>query len=68
MHARWRLAAAVRRTAATYKLQGQILSVDRDRTQATIKHEEIPGFMSAMTMSYQVQDAKECTRRSRRAT
>lgn len=42
-----------------YKLQGQILTVAADHTEANIKHEDIPGFMSAMTMSYKVRDAKE---------
>src|SRR5688572_15296200 len=42
-----------------YTLQGQILSVAPDRMEASIKHEEIKGFMSAMTMSYKVRDAKE---------
>ncbi len=42
-----------------YTLQGQILSVSADRMEANIKHEEIPGFMMAMTMPYKVRDAKE---------
>src|SRR3954452_10274286 len=42
-----------------YKLQGQILAITADHKQATIKHEDIPGFMSAMTMPYKVRDAKE---------
>src|SRR5262245_54305242 len=42
-----------------YTLQGQILSVSPDHLSAQIKHEEIVGFMSAMTMTYAVKDAKE---------
>src|SRR6185295_12186793 len=42
----------------TYRLQGQVLSIDADRQIANIKHEEIKGFMAAMTMPYKVQDAK----------
>ncbi len=42
-----------------YKLQGQILSVQDDHKQAVIRHEEIPGFMSAMTMPYPALDPKE---------
>lgn len=42
-----------------YKLQGQILTIAPDHKQANIKHEDIPGFMSAMTMPYKVRDAKE---------
>ena len=30
-----------------------------DGAEASIKHDEIPGFMSAMTMSYKVRDPKE---------
>jgi protein SCO1 len=42
-----------------YTLQGQILSVAADQKEANIKHENIPGFMSAMTMPYKVRDAQE---------
>jgi len=42
-----------------YRLQGQILSIEPNRMQANIKHEEIKGFMAAMTMPYKVRDAKE---------
>jgi protein SCO1/2 len=42
-----------------YTLQGQIISIAPDHKNATIKHEDIKGFMSAMTMPYKVRDAKE---------
>ena len=42
-----------------YKLQGQILQLSRDGKEANIKHEDIVGFMPAMTMPYHVRDAKE---------
>jgi protein SCO1/2 len=42
-----------------YTLQGQVLSVQPDHKEAVIRHEEITGFMSAMTMPYSVRDAKE---------
>jgi protein SCO1/2 len=42
-----------------YKLLGQIISIAPDHKDATIKHEDIKGFMSAMTMPYKVRDAKE---------
>jgi protein SCO1/2 len=42
-----------------YKLQGQILAFSSDRKEANIKHEDIAGFMPAMTMPYHVRDAKE---------
>src|SRR5262245_5960753 len=42
-----------------YPLQGQIMSVAPDHKQATINHEEIKGFMAAMTMPYNVRDPKQ---------
>ena len=51
-----------------YTLQGQVLSVAADRQEATIKHEEIKGFMPAMTMPYKVRDAQAVRRRRSRAT
>lgn len=42
-----------------YTLQGQVLSVAADRREASIKHEEIPGFMPAMTMPYKASDARQ---------
>ena len=42
-----------------YTLQGQVLSVQADRKQAVIRHEEIKGFMPGMTMPYYVEDPKE---------
>jgi protein SCO1/2 len=43
----------------TYTLQGQVLAINGN--QATIKHEEIKGFMAAMTMPYKVADPKLLT-------
>jgi protein SCO1/2 len=40
----------------TYTVQGQVLAVSPDHQQATVKHEEIKGFMMAMTMAYKVKD------------
>src|SRR5207247_246508 len=42
-----------------FTLQGQVLSVAANHEQATIKHEEIKGFMMAMTMPYNVHDSKQ---------
>ncbi len=42
-----------------YTVQGQVISVAEDRMEATIKHEDIPGLMPAMTMPYKVRDAAE---------
>jgi Cu/Ag efflux protein CusF len=42
-----------------YTLQGQVLAVTPNRHQATINHEEVKGFMAAMTMPYSVRDPKQ---------
>lgn len=42
----------------SYTLQGQVLALDAARKQVTVKHEEIKGFMPAMTMPYEVKEAK----------
>jgi len=42
----------------TYTLQGQVQSVEAPQQQVTVKHEEIKGLMPAMTMPYNVRDAK----------
>jgi protein SCO1 len=42
----------------TFTLQGQVLSIEPARKLLTVKHEEIKGFMPAMTMPYEVRDAK----------
>ncbi len=45
--------------AREYRLQGQVLRLEPSGAQASIKHEEITGFMQAMTMDYKVRDAKQ---------
>jgi len=42
----------------TYPLQGQVQSLDVPRKLVILKHEEIKGFMPAMTMPYEVEDPK----------
>lgn len=42
-----------------FRLEGQVLSVQPDLKQAVIRHEEIKGLMSAMTMPYDVEDPKQ---------
>ncbi len=37
-----------------YNLKGKVVSVDRAAKTATIAHEEIPGYMSAMTMDFSI--------------
>lgn len=53
------LAAGCSRTpqARTYQLQGQVLAVRPETNEILVKHEDIPGFMPAMTMPYAVKDA-----------
>jgi protein SCO1 len=42
--------------ARTYELKGQILVVKPETREVLVKHEDIPGFMPAMTMPYVVKD------------
>lgn len=42
--------------ARQYELRGQILALDLDRREVLVNHEDIAGFMPAMTMSYRVED------------
>jgi protein SCO1/2 len=51
-------AAACSRTpeARQYELRGQILAVDRARREVLVDHDDIAGFMPAMTMPYRVED------------
>ena len=44
--------------ARQYQLRGQVLALVPDRHEVTVKHEDIAGFMPAMTMAYKVRDAK----------
>jgi protein SCO1/2 len=40
----------------TFTLQGQVQSLDLPRKLVVVKHDEIKGFMPAMTMPYEVRD------------
>jgi protein SCO1/2 len=40
-----------------FQLTGQILSVKPESQEVLVKHDDIPGFMMAMTMPYKVEDA-----------
>jgi protein SCO1/2 len=54
------VAGCARETARQYPLKGQIIGLGQNagtgRTEVTVKHEDIPGFMPAMTMAYSVKD------------
>jgi len=39
-----------------YPIRGVIVSTDADKGEVMLKHEAIPGFMEAMTMSYKLKD------------
>ncbi|MBI3851425.1 MAG: SCO family protein [Verrucomicrobia bacterium] len=43
----------------TFHVKGVIQELQPDGKTAVIKHEEIPGYMKAMTMPFEVKDAKE---------
>lgn len=51
--------AASQAAAKEYPMRGEIRNLDPGGHVATIKHENIPGFMNAMTMGYQVKDPAE---------
>ena len=51
-------AACTKKDERTFTLQGQVLSLEPARKLLTVKHEEIKGFMPAMTMPYEVRDGK----------
>jgi len=40
----------------TYELRGQVLAVRPETSEILVKHEDIEGFMPAMTMPYQVKE------------
>lgn len=42
--------------AKRYELIGKVVSVDKATRQVTIAHEEVPGFMDAMTMPFTLRD------------
>ena len=42
--------------AREYPIAGQVLAVDRDRREVSLKHGDIDGLMPAMTMTFAVRD------------
>jgi protein SCO1 len=50
--------------AKRYHLKGKVVSVDKRAGMANIDGEDIPGFMGAMTMPYQVKPVSELDRLS----
>ena len=45
--------------ARAFKLAGEVLAVKPDRTQVTVKHEDVVGFMPAMTMPFTVKEPEQ---------
>ncbi|MGH9766271.1 MAG: copper-binding protein, partial [Blastocatellia bacterium] len=41
-----------------YQLKGKVISVERELRQVTVEHEEIKGYMGAMTMPFPLNDEK----------
>jgi protein SCO1/2 len=41
-----------------YHLKGTVIQVDKSQRHLVVNHEQIPGFMAAMTMPYPVADAR----------
>jgi len=44
-------------TVKRYNLTGRVVSIDKSTHSINVDGDEIPGFMAAMTMPYQVKDA-----------
>lgn len=53
------LAAAACSSDRRYPLTGQVVAVDVERQEITVKHEDIRGFMPGMTMPFKVKDAEQ---------
>jgi Cu/Ag efflux protein CusF len=48
-----------RPTVVTYPVKGTVVKTDVTGNHLTVDHEAIPGFMSAMTMTYPVKDGRQ---------
>jgi protein SCO1/2 len=53
------IACGSRTPQRTFAVEGQIIALTPERTEATIKHGEIKGLMPAMTMPYKVKEKAE---------
>jgi protein SCO1 len=51
-------AACGRNNVREYVLHGQVTAVHAERREITIRHQDIKGFMPAMTMPFKVRDAR----------
>src|SRR5262249_1106749 len=50
------------RAEQRYQLKGKVISIERELRQVTIEHEEIKGYMGAMTMPFPLNDEKALSR------
>ena len=41
-----------------YELKGKVISIDKSGKKLVVDHEEVPGFIGAMTMPYPVKDER----------
>lgn len=48
-------------TDKVYDLRATIMSIDKEKNTVMLDHEDIPGLMRAMKMSFPVEDAKLLT-------
>jgi protein SCO1/2 len=55
---------ACRPAERTYPLRGQILAVNVDRRELAVKHDDIPGLMPGMIMTFKVADPRVVTERA----
>ena len=52
-------ASSAEETPREYSVRGVVRRVEPERRSVVVKHEEIPGFMPAMTMPFDVKEPKE---------
>ena len=53
------VSSPVKPVAKRYHLKGKVVSVDKRARMVNVDGEEIPGFMSAMTMPYMFKDSTD---------
>ena len=53
------VASAEAQQANRYTTNGVIVGIDRDRLSVTIRHEDVPGYMPAMTMPFDLRSASQ---------
>jgi protein SCO1/2 len=54
-------ATTARTNLQTYQVKGLVVALGTDGKSVKIKHEEIPGYMAAMTMEFEVRGTNELT-------